>query len=202
MIYKNPVTFFLAIMSATSPSLPWSSIYSNWYDRTSPLPSSTPISESNLLFTVTYSAMGGSGLSLALFKPDIAVTSAGQIRKIQAGDFVGFSKLAEEASTLPIPESSRDYGIYGMRAFRVHHQTSCWPFAILNVLKVPEVGEPVLDKTSVYGFSKVTQGLEGGGNLPDVLWELLGLVSEAPGRRDAEVDEDVLKRIKEIKTEL
>jgi hypothetical protein len=200
MIYKNPITFFLTIMSATSPSLPWSSIYSNWYDRSSPLPSSTPISKSDLLFTVTYSAMGGSGFSLALFKPDIAVTSAGQIRKIQADDFVGFSKLAEEASTLPSPENSRDYR--GMRAFRVHHQTSCHPFTILNVLKVPEAGEPVLDETSVYGFSKVTQVLEGGGNLPDVLWELLGLVSEAPGRRDAELDEDVLKRIKEIKTEL
>lgn len=202
MIYKNPITFFLGILSASSPSLPWSSIYSNWYDRISPLSSSTPISKSNLLFTVTYNAMGGSCLSLALFKPDIAVTSTGQIRKIQADDFVGFSKLAEEASMLPIPERSRGYSIDGIRAFRVHHQISCSPFTILNVLQVPEAGEPVLDKTSVYGFSKVTRGLEGGGNLPDVLWELLDLVSEAPRGRDAEVDENVLKRIKEIKTEL
>jgi hypothetical protein len=200
MIYQNPITFFLAFMSAISPSLPWSSIYSNWYDRTSPLPSSTPLSKSNLLFTVTYNAMSGSGFSLALFKPDIAVTSAGQIRKIQADDFVGFSKLAEEASMLPIPESSRDFR--GMRAFRVDHLTTCHPITILNILKVSEAGEPVFDKTSVYGFSKGTQVLQGGGNLPDVLWELLGLVSEAPGRRDAEVDEDVLKRVKEIKIEL
>jgi hypothetical protein len=203
MIYQNPITFFLAFMSATSPSLPkvpWSSIYSNWYDRTSPLPSSTPISKSNLLFTVSYDAMSGSGLSLALFKPGIAVTSAGQIRKIHADDFVGFSKLAEEVSTLPIPDSSRDYR--GMRAFRIDHLISCRPITILNVLKVPEAGEPVLDKSSVYGFSKGTQALEGGGNLPGVLWELLGLVSEAPSSRDVEVDEDVLKRIRGIKTEL
>ena len=121
---------------------------------------------------------------------------------MQADDFVGFSELAEEASMLPIPERSRGYSIGGIRAFRVHHQVTCRPFTILNVLQVPEAGEPVLDKTSVYGFSKVTRGLEGGGNLPDVLWELLGLVSEAPHSRDAEVDEDVLKRIKEIMTEL
>jgi hypothetical protein len=188
-------------MTATSPS--WSSTYSGWYDRTTPLPSSTPVSGPNLLFAVTYSAMGGNGLNVALFKPDIAVTSTGQIRKVQADDFDGLSKLAKEITTLERPESSKDSGSHTVRRFRIYHKMTCRPFTILNVLKLPEADNPVFDETSVYGFSKATKGLEGGGDLPSVLWELLGLMSEAPSPwGDAKVDEDVLKRLKEISTEL
>jgi hypothetical protein len=201
MIFQNLLSFILAIMSTTPPT-PWSSQYSDWYNRTSPLPSDTPIPKSNLLFAVTYDAFGGSGFNLALFKPDIAVTSTGEIRKVQADDFAGFTNLTIEASTLPNPENNS--GIGGKRRFRVHHKYSCRTFTILSILKVPEAGEPVLDVTSVYSFSKDTRRLErSAGNLPDVLWELLGLVDEAPSHNDdAKVDDTVLKRIREMKTEL
>ena|ERR1700753_4018039 len=198
-LFHNLLIFFLTIMSNTSPD--WNSAYSDWYNRTSLLPSSTPISKQDFLFTVTYSAMGGDGLDIAVFKPNIVVTSAGEIRKVQADDFIGLSKLAENVSMLPIPKNSRGRGVYAERAFRIHHEVSCRPFTILNFLKTTEDGKLVLDKTSVYGYSKSAQVLEDGGKLPDVLWELLGLVSEAPNHWDAEVDDEVLKRIKEISSE-
>jgi hypothetical protein len=142
--------------------------------------------------------MAGEGLNLALFKPDIAVTSAGQIRKIQVNDFEGLCKLAEQASALPIPGGREGRGIHGERVFRTNHSVSCQPYTILNYFKVAEAGEPAFDRTSVYGFSKDAQVLEGGADLPDVLWELLGLVSEAPSGWDVEVDKSVLKSIEDM----
>jgi hypothetical protein len=139
--------------------------------------------------------MNNDGFSLALLGPDIAVTSAGQIRKLQADDFEGFTKLAEEVSDLPGSGNGAGHGIYGERVFRVHHDVTCQPFTNLNILRASRVGEPLSDITSVYGFSRDEQGLEGGGKLPDVLWQLLGLLEEALGDMNGKVDEDVLKRI-------
>jgi hypothetical protein len=47
-------------------------------------------------------------------------------------------------------------------------------------------------------FSKDAQVLKGGADLPNVLWELLGLVSEAPSGWDVEVDKSILKSIEDM----
>jgi hypothetical protein len=182
-------------MATLAPS--WSSNYSNWYKRTTPLPSTILLLDSDLLFMVNYEARGGGGFHLALFKPNIAVTSTGQIRKIDADDFAGFTKLAEEVSALPTPETDRS--VYAKRAFRVRNMITCRPFTILNISKDSDTGQLMFDSTSVYGFSKNLKDLESSGTLPDVLWDLLGLVTEVPSQVDAEIDEHVLEKIKAIK---
>jgi hypothetical protein len=143
---------------------------------------------------MTHSTKGDNGFDLAFFKPNIVVTSTGQIREIQVDDFAGLSRLAEEVSALP--KGNRNF--YSDRSLTVYHTVSCRPHIILNFFQIPESGEPLLDKTSVYGFSKDRRDLQSGGDLPDVLWELFGLVTEAQLFADIKKDDDVLKKVKEI----
>ncbi|KAK3065601.1 hypothetical protein LTS18_000078 [Coniosporium uncinatum] len=140
-------------------------------------------------------AMGGDSFILGLFQPDIAVNRSGQILQLQSDDFDAFAKLAKSWAG---SRKSRDRSGRSGKDYRIPHSWSCRPFTILHIPTTDG-----LDKTSVYGFSKDTQGLEeGGGLLPETLWELLGLVEEANPANGPDVDQKVLQRVEKISRHL
>ncbi|KAH8106729.1 hypothetical protein BXZ70DRAFT_1074520 [Cristinia sonorae] len=194
---------YFHLHSPTSPSMSPSSL-KDWYTRTIPHPStstSTPFTPTlpTLTLLVTHSSQSDpSGFTLALFKPNIAVDARGRVLLLtRPSDFEGLSSLASHTvEGGKVPET----GMY-LNAWRVKQMRTEQPFERLYV-PVPEEGlkKKKVKVTSVQGFDgkqrELREPVEGLTELPDVLWDLTGLVLEArSGFVKGEEDEHVIAKV-------
>ncbi|KAI9703912.1 MAG: hypothetical protein M1820_005694 [Bogoriella megaspora] len=169
-----------------SPSQPWTSPTTNWYNRTTPHPSphSLDFSRESIILGESFNAFGGSGFTGAIFTvPDtnistndsdtVVVTAIGGVLILDPEDAERFKELAREAAELPgIDKES--LARRRTRHYRIKHRVTCRPFTLLwlprgsggasvrsgeglAAARDADVGEEELDCTSVYGFAKDKQ---------------------------------------------
>jgi len=171
----DPYTLLTAMTTALSSSQ-WSSEYSGWHSRSTPYDSPdkfTPTQES-LAFAVLRSTQGTpDGYTLAFFTPNIAVDAMGRVLVVPADHFAGITLLAKQTLELPSTNSFRN-------SWRIDQQRTEQP---IERLLVPTKEGQNFKQTGVQGFEKGKKMLkEKVGDLtelPDVLYELFGLVAEA-----------------------
>jgi len=160
-----------------------------WHERARPhsSPPNIDISKAKILIASRYRAMRSSGFNMALFELDskerIAVDASGQVLILDAEDATAFSTLLD--STLSIPT----------RKYRIWHLASCRPF---DIVTVADSGDQ-FKEFSIYGYRKSMRDLEdNGGQLPEALWELYGVLEEAKSRNQGEEkDEEILRAVQE-----
>jgi hypothetical protein len=178
-------------------SMTWSSKYEGWHTRAQlhPDPSSFDPTREALQFTALYNApVESEGFTLAVFQFDselVAVDAMGKILTIDRDDAEGLVGLASATTLLPKTGSFRNQ-------WRIQHPISSRP---IDRILVQVKGE--LMETSVYGFSKEQRKLEntveGITELPDSLYELIGLVREAREvYKRGEGDQEVIRRVKDV----
>jgi len=172
------------------------------YARTHPAPPNWQAKESDLAFAVIYDGPGpedDNPLTLAVFGKDsgdkIAVDAMGSVLTLKQDDFDKFVALAEKTTKPDFPQSG------GWRnTWSIFHQRTSQPIERL-VVPVP-YGELPYKETAVQGYSPDQKKLQErigkmiDAELPDVLFELFGLITHA--RREFnrdERDEETLSRV-------
>lgn len=115
-----------------------------WYARVVPHPDASTFRPTidNLLFMHRRSAQRGGGLVMALFLPDVAVDSDGNVLKVQPQDFAILATLIEDVARLP--DTGRYKGVWPVAS-----AATCRPNDYLAV-KTPEGS---LKETGVYAWS-------------------------------------------------
>lgn len=172
----------------------WHSDLAGWHARAHPYPSPADFTPSrdNLAFAVLRSEQAApAGFSLALFTPDVAVDASGSVLGLADTDFAGLVSLAQQ--TLDLPET----GTF-RNTWRVKQSRTSQP---IERLLVPAAGG-ALHETCVQGFEKdkreLTAPIQDSTELPEVLWELFGLVEESRnGYKRGEEDKDMISKVKE-----
>ena len=145
-----------------------------WYARAEPHPDASKFQPTveKLLFIHRINTLCYDGFFTALFLPDIAVDSKGNILKVKPQDFAIMATLVEDVARLPTVEEPRS--VWG-----VESDYSCRANDYLDV-KTPEGG---LKQTGVYAWDPRRTKLnfpEGGyEHLPPSLHELVGYSREA-----------------------
>jgi hypothetical protein len=173
----------------------WSSKLEGWHGRARShgSPHGIDFSTAKILMASRYDAMGGSGFNMALFELDneekIAVDVKAHVRILNSEDATAFSTLLDNTLALPT------------RQYTIRHVNSCQPN---NFVSVAAEGN-AFEEFRIYGYQKSMRDLEdrnpgdNGGQLPDALWELYGVIIEAralvlPGQEE---DEEVLKAVED-----
>ncbi|TFK48879.1 hypothetical protein OE88DRAFT_1810272 [Heliocybe sulcata] len=168
----------------------WSPSYEGWLSRATPVSDSfTPRKDSLLLASFVDTPAKQGVLTLALFKPNVAVTSSGQVLTLQERDLAAITSLAAQVSSLPETGAFRNQ-------WRVSHPITSRPIHRMYIAD----GEGGLKVTSVYGYDKRARKLTGETagyeELPDALYELFGLVEEGKKSSDAAGSQDVVDHVK------
>ena len=171
----------------------WASEFEGWYSRARPHPSPSEFipTRDRLSFAVLHSAQADpGGFTLALFSPNIAIDALGKVLVLDEKDFDGLTALARQTLALP------DTGLY-RNTWRIKRDRTEQP---IERLFVPHDGGG-LRQTCVQGYGKDTRELKvpAGKQLPDVLWELFGLISEAEEgyEGEKEVKDNIIARVKD-----
>ena len=168
----------------------WASKYSGWHTRAKAHPSPNTFSPSRdtLAFAVSRTLFRGGGLSLALFTPNIAVDASGRVLEVDHSDFAGLKALAHKA--LELPKSDDSQNLWTVKQKRTDEP--------IDKLLVPE-GSVELKSVSVSGYDKkhreLAEPVAGFSELPDVLWELFGLVEEAEKGHGEKEDKEVIEKV-------
>ena len=176
----------------------WTSRYSGWNERATELPQTTSISESDLVCAAGVQGMGGHSFEAAFFETGIVVRGDGKILQLADEDAAGFETLATNVRELP-QIHKRDH-------FAIDHDSSCTSLHNIyltnpnheatvhklntggstEILEVfgPRDGPAELRRfdygVNIYvdGFYKHYRRMDDGEDLPQCLWELLGLLEE------------------------
>lgn len=189
-LHSPPITS----ITMTSSSNP----LAGWYTRTIPHSSPTTFTptRSSLSFIVTHSAQADpDGFTLAFFhgQPNVAVDARGRVLEVaDAADFEGIMKLAKDTLALPATGSF-------LNTWRIKQARTEQP---IERLYVPST-ESEVKVTSVQGYDGSQRELKGPVDgvteLPDTLWELVGLVLEArSGFERGQEDKDVIAKVKSV----
>ncbi|EJF60449.1 hypothetical protein DICSQDRAFT_107543 [Dichomitus squalens LYAD-421 SS1] len=147
-----------------------------WHTRAVPHPDHDALTFQptidNLLFTHRFSAMCAEGFVMALFLPDIAVDSDGNVLKVQPQDLVILAALVKDVARLP--DGGPFNGVWCLSS-----TYTCQARDHLNV-KTPE---GTLKQSGVYAWSPRNTALAaptaGYEHLPASLHELVGYAWEA-----------------------
>lgn len=180
----------------------FSSPYAKWYtERTRPHPSPSTFHPTRpaLRFLVTHAAQAiPRGFTLAFFAPNIAVDARGRVLELtNAEDFDAIVRLARRTlNEEELPQAETYLNTWMVKQSRTEQ-----PIARIYVPVVEggEFGEVKL--TSVQGYDgkarELAEPVKALTQLPDVLWELFGLVLEARNGyvRDEE-DKEMIRKVK------
>ncbi|EIN12132.1 hypothetical protein PUNSTDRAFT_124168 [Punctularia strigosozonata HHB-11173 SS5] len=179
----------------------WSSKYEGWHTRARlhPDPASfTPMRDA-LQFAALYNAPAEpDGFSLAVFQPGsdgdlVAVDALGKVLVLDRDDAEGLVGLSSATTLLPKTGAFRNQ-------WRVRSAISSRP---IDRILVNIKGEAGLVETGVYAFAKgerkLEKDVEGIDELPDALYELVGLVREGrEGYKRGQGDQEVVRRVKGV----
>lgn len=168
---------------------------SNWTDRAKshPSPSSWTPSRSDLAFAVVRNGpVEHHALTLALFKPDIAIDAMGNILVLKSEDFARLTGLANKTPDLPETGTFRNTWV-------VDQPTTS---QTIDRLLVP-AGDSDYKQISVQGYAankkQLKQPVGDVAELPDVLHELFGLISYSrAGYNKGSRNEDTLSKVLDI----
>ncbi|KAG6890141.1 hypothetical protein C0995_011434 [Termitomyces sp. Mi166 len=166
----------------------WSSTLTSWHSRSQSLsqtiiPTFTPSFDTLSLAVLLNAPAENSGFTLALFSQPtedgsgtrvVAVDALGHELVVADQDATGILELARKALSLPPTGGFRNTWI-------VRHPTTSQPIHRLFIFPEQPGSNPY--QISVQGFTKDSRALQrpvqGIDELPEVLWELVGLVLEA-----------------------
>ena len=172
---RVPISY-LKMPSPLSAGAEWSSKYQGWYSRSTPhdSPSTFTPTREALAFVVLHNAQADpDGFTLALFHPNVAVDAMGRVLVVQEDDFAGLTSLAQK--TLSLPQTGSFWNTWRIARERSEQ--------VIRRLFVAESKDGELGQTSVQGYSKERTTLKPAvgsvDKLPEVLWELFGLIPEA-----------------------
>ncbi|KAG6889322.1 hypothetical protein C0992_005648 [Termitomyces sp. T32_za158] len=187
----------------------WSSPFASWYNRAQPLSQAinsafVPSFDTLSLAVLLNAPVENDGFTLAFFsqlKEDgsgtrvIAVDALGNALLVADQDATGILELAKQALELPPTEGFRNTWV-------VKRPMTSQPIHRLFIFSDRAEDSPY--QISVQGFTKETRTLQrpvqGLDELPEVLWELVGLVLEA--REGASLgatrDEVSLGRVRDV----
>ncbi|KAG6833419.1 hypothetical protein H0H87_007404 [Tephrocybe sp. NHM501043] len=187
----------------------WSSSFASWHTRAqgishAALSTFIPSRDTLSLAVLLNAPAENEGFTLALFsqsKEDgsgshvFAVDALGNTLLMAEKDASGILSLAKEASSLPQTETFRNTWV-------VKRPTTSLPIHRLFIFNEASGNNP--HEISVQGFTKETKELkrpiQGNEELPQVLWELVGLVLEAREGvgLGASRNEVSLKKVREV----
>ncbi|KAF2725975.1 hypothetical protein K431DRAFT_299688 [Polychaeton citri CBS 116435] len=153
-------------------------------ERLSAFPANLQIQD--LLVFVTTNAMTGNFFDLAIFKPNIAITSSGQVLTMTYEDVAAFALLSAKVGEQ----------MQGGESFKIGTR-KCRPNTILHVLVPDEIDGLKAKRVVVNGYTKVEWIEKGCEGMPVELGELLGLI-EVENRRNKEQDLKVLGQLREV----
>ena len=196
-------------MTTNSITTPWSSPFASWHTRALRTPHPSPHTfhstrQSLLLAVLLNSPVEHEGISLTLYSDSekgetetVAVDARGQILYVSEQDAAGILDLAKKTLELPQSESWRNTWV-------VEQPTTSQPIHRMFIRSRDK--DKNLKEVSVQGFSKEARALKtpvgSFQELPDSLWELVGLVLEAREGSLEDKDDVVLGKVREIVKDL
>lgn len=168
---------------------------STWKDRAQshPSPSTWTPARSDLAFAVVRNGpVEHHALTLAVFKPDVAVDAMGNVLILKSKDFSRFTELAIQTIDLPQTGTFRN-------TWAINQPTTSQP---IDRLLVP-AGDSDYKQISVQGYGTDKKQLkEPVGDiteLPDVLYEIFGLISHSrDGYNKGSRNQDVLSKVLDV----
>ena len=201
--FKDPIYSYTMTSYLTTP---WSSPFASWHFRSllTPHPSPhtfTPTRQSLLLAVLLNSPVEHEGISLTLYSDSgatgetVAIDARGRVLYVSERDAAGMLALAEK--TLELPRSERWWNTWVVEQPRTSQ--------LIHRVFIPSQDKS-FKEVSVQGFSKETRALQTPvgmfQQLPNSLWELVGLVLEATEGDHEDRDHVVLEKVREIVKDL
>ncbi|EPQ54925.1 hypothetical protein GLOTRDRAFT_121858 [Gloeophyllum trabeum ATCC 11539] len=169
----------------------WEPSHEGWYSRAQPGSTSFTPTRENLLLALTVDTPARQGtLVAALFKPNVAIDGSGRVLSLAQPDIDGISSLAAQVLSLP------DTGSF-QNQWRIDHPITSRP---IYKLHITDGGQTKL--TSVYGYEKGNKKLKsntaGHDELPDALYQLLGLLQEGQQGSESGGNSEVVEAVKAL----